>query len=372
MSDKSSPTTQGPATQDPTHTEQRVSVLVGDRLCVSCGFNLHGQHVVRESKYNMLMVRCPECGAVASLQEFPLLGKWTTRWAAALAVIWLLLLLGLTLGTAGATFGLSSAVVRTSVTPVAREISRRHSEWYRGTQEAEAQAARESAEAAALASLEARTSAQQTILTMTQLQAAGTTLTAEQIEAMRSAAITLQQVTQPQPLAVQTQTFPDWYGDMWIEESWWKSQDKRELAASAGTSFNADSVRMLLVSTLVLLAFGVIFGVVLIHARSRRRALACLIVLAFTWVFWTAGGQSNSTTWSGGTTFLYVNDLAPEFAGTGPFALASAWCMAVLFAGMRIGRPLVRLLIRLLLPPRIRGPLAILWTTDGLPPPSIR
>lgn len=356
----------------PAGTEQRVSVLVGDRLCVSCGFNLHGQHVVREPKYSMLMVRCPECGTVASLQEFPLLGKWMARWAALLAVIWLLLLLGLTLGTAGATYGLSRGVVSTTVGPVVREITRRHGEWYRSTQEAEAQRAREAAETAALASLEARTTAQQTILTMTQLQSAGTTLTPEQVEAMRSAALALQQISTPQQASSQAQNFQNWYGDMWIEKSWWESQDKRELAASAGTSLNAESVRMLLISSLVLLMLGIVWGVVLIHGRNARRAAACLVVLGFAWAFWAIGRQSNSTTWSGGSTFLYVNEIAEGFAGTVPYALASTWCAAMLFVGMCIGRRFARLLIRLLLPPRMRGPLAILWTTDGLPPPSIR
>lgn len=356
----------------PSSSEQRVSVLMGDRLCVSCGFNLHGQHVVREPKYSMLMVRCPECGTVASLQEFPLLGKWMARWAALLAVIWLVVLLGLTLGTAGATYGLSRGVVSTTVGPVVREITRRHGEWYRSTQEAEAQRAREEAETAALASLEARTSAQQTILTMTQLQSAGTTLTPAQVEAMRSAALALQQISMPQQAVAQAQNFQNWYGDSWIEKSWWEAQDKGVLAADAGNSLNADSVRMLLVSTLVLLMFGIIWGVVLIHGRNARRAVACVVVLGFAWAFWGIGRQSNSTTWSGGTTFLYVNEIAEGFAGTVPYALASGWCAAMLFVGMCIGRPCARLFIRLLLPPRMRGPLSVLWTTDGLPPPSIR
>lgn len=353
-------------------SEQRVSILVGDRLCVSCGFNLHGQHIVREPRYSMLMVRCPECGTVASLQEFPLLGKWMTRWAALLAVIWLLLLLGLTLGTAGATYGLSRGVVSTTVGPVAREITRSHGEWYRTTLEAEAQREQQAAETAAIASLEARTAAQQTILTMTQLQAAGTTLTPEQVEAMRSAAVTLQQISTTQQTNPQAQNIQNWYGDTWIEKSWWESQDKQKLAASAGTSLSAETVRMILIASLVLLTLGILWSVVLIHGRIARRAAACLVVVGFAWAFWAIGRQSSSTIWNGGTTYLYVNDLAESFAGTVPYSLASTWCAAMLFVGMCIGRRCARLLIRLLLPPRLRGPLAILWTTDGLPPPSIR
>ena len=67
-------------------TERRtVSILVGDRLCTKCGYNLTGQPVLREPHYEMLIVRCPECGAVAALQEYPVLGRWAGRWAALLA-----------------------------------------------------------------------------------------------------------------------------------------------------------------------------------------------------------------------------------------------------------------------------------------------
>ena len=49
----------------------RVSTLLGSRVCTKCGFDLCGQPVMREAKYGMLMVRCPECGMVAALLEYP-------------------------------------------------------------------------------------------------------------------------------------------------------------------------------------------------------------------------------------------------------------------------------------------------------------
>ncbi len=45
--------------------DERVSTLVGDRLCIRCGFNLCGQPVLRERHYRMLIARCPECSTVA-------------------------------------------------------------------------------------------------------------------------------------------------------------------------------------------------------------------------------------------------------------------------------------------------------------------
>lgn len=69
--------------------EQRIDVLTGDRCCVKCGFNLFGQSIVREKHYGLLMVRCPECGQAAALQEYPSLSGWLNRARFALAAAWL-------------------------------------------------------------------------------------------------------------------------------------------------------------------------------------------------------------------------------------------------------------------------------------------
>lgn len=58
---------------------QRLGELVGDRLCAKCCFNLSGQTIIREPHYQLLIVRCPECGTPAALQEYPLLGRWANR-----------------------------------------------------------------------------------------------------------------------------------------------------------------------------------------------------------------------------------------------------------------------------------------------------
>lgn len=43
----------------------------------------------------------------------------------------------------------------------------------------------------------------------------------------------------------------------------------------------------------------------------------------------------------------------------------------LLFLGVRFGRPIVRLVVSILLPPRLRSGLAFLWTVDGLKPPRV-
>jgi hypothetical protein len=52
--------------------------------------------------------------------------------------------------------------------------------------------------------------------------------------------------------------------------------------------------------------------------------------------------------------------------------LTLGWCAIALAAGLLLGRSVTRLLIRALLAPRFRGPLAVVWTADGLDPPCTR
>jgi len=105
-------------------------VIQGDRVCIQCGFNLHGQRIVRESRYNLLIARCPECGQAAALQEYPLLGRWSNRWAAALAGLWLVLFLVLSIGTGFTIFGLSVGTTEINAEVLEHVIASAHNEWY--------------------------------------------------------------------------------------------------------------------------------------------------------------------------------------------------------------------------------------------------
>ena len=73
--------------------ETRIGVLVGDRLCARCCFNLTGQTIVREPIYGMLVARCPECGTLAAIQEYPLLGRWANRITYVVGAAWVFSLL---------------------------------------------------------------------------------------------------------------------------------------------------------------------------------------------------------------------------------------------------------------------------------------
>jgi hypothetical protein len=109
--------------------EQRVSNLVGDRLCITCGYNLIGQPVLREPHYQMLIVRCPECATVASLQEYPLLGRWANRWAVALASLWLLTLIVLWIGSGAAIFGIGVGAAEVASEKYREYLSDEFQQW---------------------------------------------------------------------------------------------------------------------------------------------------------------------------------------------------------------------------------------------------
>jgi len=104
-------------------TEERVSTLLADRPCSKCLFNLVGQSIVRERRYGLLIVRCPECGTVASLQEYPLLGRWANRWAALSAAAWLLAAVAVTIGLAGVILGFTVGTMETTSMPLQRVIA---------------------------------------------------------------------------------------------------------------------------------------------------------------------------------------------------------------------------------------------------------
>lgn len=110
--------------------DQVIGVIQGDRVCIACGFNLCGQRIVRESKYNLLIARCPECGQAAALQEYPLLGRWSNRWAATLAGLWLFLFFAVSIGAGMAIFGLTVGTTEINKERVSSVIADAHHKWW--------------------------------------------------------------------------------------------------------------------------------------------------------------------------------------------------------------------------------------------------
>lgn len=291
-----------PVTADLRHaaSEQRVSNLVGDRLCATCGYNLTGQAVLREPHYNMLIVRCPECAAVASVQEYPLLGRWANRWAALGAGVWMLIVVGLWIGTGAAIFGFSIGTTETAAWKYSQFISNKYEVW--------------------------------------RTQSSG----------------------QTQGQVTIVRNVNDW-------QTWWKQQDRDALFAEAGGWLGAvhwPSLLLWMPYAAVAFTLGCVWAAILIGRNWRGRMVAMLLIMTVALFFSSISylewqNDLYGWSWNSGR-----QELGPTFLG-----MSLVFGAIVLSAGLLVGRSIIRGLIRLLLPPRMRNSLAMLWTADGLKPP---
>lgn len=308
--------------------EERVSQLAGDRLCTRCSYNLTGQPVLREPHYDMLIVRCPECAAVASVQEYPLLGKWAARWGLLLAAAWFVVLVGMLFATAGVVTGVAFVSSESAARPFAQHI-------------AEVQKAY-----------------------MLEQQAAQPTTTPQQ---QQTAAIQIGGA--PRSVIIDRAPGP-WTP---LDSDWADTQDfGAMLAGLGGWTALADVSGIRRVWTPLALGLfigGCVWAIALAQVRRRWLLLAAALPIALAGVFAliTLAGDSAPIGW-GWSPVLHAarRELAPPIV-----MLTIAFSYLPLAAGMLAGRPIVRGLIRALLPPRLRGALAILWLVDGKePPPS--
>ena len=289
-------------------------IVTGDRFCTRCGYNLIGQQVVREEHYSLLVVRCPECATVASVQEYPLLGGWAVRWGVLLAVLWLMALVAWWPASSGIIFGMSLAITD--------EATQGYYHHLRQLQ----------------ADSEAQTTGQTPSNTIRTITTPGGT-----IRIGRSSGN---------------------FG------KWWEQQDHAALLADAGGWRGAISGHafLILVPT-VPLVFGVgwLWSVCLIQLKRRWLVVcgAAVMLLALVFVVPVV------VEWHmlAGTWARYA---ANQQLGTPILAICMALCIIPLGLGLWLGRPLTRLGVRALLPPRLRSSLALLWTAEGLAPPATR
>ena len=246
------------ATSQP--AEQRISTLVGDRLCIKCGYNLTGQPVLREPHYEMLIVRCPECGTVASTQEYPLLGGWAGRWAALAAALWFLLTLVLTLASAGILVGMASSVATSASLPYARWLSEQQLTWFK-SQDPDSLAQNV-----------------QWILT----QAANPTLS--------------------------------------IDQNWWAAQDPAQLLEEAGgwaTAADFSAIGHWAWIVLAAVPMGCFWAVALLHFRKRSLFIFGLVVVGVAGTFALIGHYQSAAPW-GWTTALTLaqRQIGPPITAT--------------------------------------------------------
>jgi hypothetical protein len=291
--------------------EQRVSTLVGDRLCIGCGYNLAGQAVLREPIYSMLIVRCPECGIVASIQEYPLLGRWAARWAFLLAAAWFLTLLLFLVGTSAVVYGVAQSAVESASTKYAIWLAEQQLEWIKQQQQSN---------------------------------------------------------LNPNIGWMQSQP-PSAY--MMADGTWWAAQNPDALFSKAGgwramidPSFGWTWANF----SPLLFAIGCFWSVALLRLRKASLVAFALLPIALAAVSNLIFGYwPNTIMRMYGWTYMITH--ASAQIGTPIVVLTLAYCFVMMSFGLLMGRMIVRGMVRLLLPPRLRGALAGLWIADGRQPP---
>lgn len=308
-----STTSQGPAA-----SEVRTGAILTDRPCARCGFNLYGQAIVREPVYQMLVARCPECGTVAALQEYPALGRWAGRWAAVLAAGWLLLLIAAVMGVGAAARGYATEVQMSAVAPLAQRIAQAHQEYQAQT-----------------------------------VAAAGSNVNATQ-------SWLVSQIVSPMTT---------------IDTAWWATQDHeaiRSRAAQSGSAIDLWALWDWRGLPFVFGPIGLAAGIALVAVPRRRLwwVAPALMLGASVFLLLVAASERTRGMWVG--QYVSATNLAAELDGRWVQWTTIALAALPLGLGAWLGRPAARTVIRWLLPPTMRAALAVLWTCDGLPPPSAR
>lgn len=289
--DASSAPAPAPAPEEPVHR-----LLTGDRLCIGCGYSLVHQPILREPAYGLLIVRCPECGSVAPVQEYPLLGRWAARLAAIGAAAWLVVLLSILA---------ASTLTITASGFMAWETGRR----------------------------EVTRTLESVVMDETGMDISG--------------------------------GYPPPEFAAWCDAEGMPAVARRVLAASGDAwSVPGLAVNALGFAPLPLLG-GLALAVLLLH---RRPATAAALGVSLTMgiaglILWfnVRGEAASGITRSTDAAFLALG---------WRIVLGGMLLNAAVFAGACFfGRSITRWLIRLAVPPRMRGSLAFLWLADDLPPP---
>jgi hypothetical protein len=292
-----------------------VSHVAGDRLCAGCGFHLVGQPIVREPRYKLLIVRCPECGTAAALGEYPALGRWAGRWAALLAAVWLVGLLGA---------GLLSVTVL--AVPMLAMV-----------------------EQTGIEAAEALADAQRSW--------------AESLPAAERAAM---------PNADELSQAYAWVG---IRPEFLAARSPADVLRERGRLWPMITAEMragLFFWGLALVGVSVFWAVALPH---RRRWQSVLIVLGL-WgagfaLFWANGAGAMMYGHMGGN-LPTAHEVAMGFVRPRSLLMIGGGGIVLSVVACVFGRPLARGIVRLALPPRLRGPFVFLWRADGkaLPRPG--
>ena len=306
------------STEKPAMERAADSVVLGDRLCIKCSYNLRGQPVMRESEYGLYLVRCPECGTPAAIQEYPLLGRWPGR----LRVLALVAYLGALL----VLFGITSVMI----SGMSGIVASKHRDAY--------------SQLISEAWIDYE---------FNQHEAGVDLLTPMGI--------------QNTPRQANGRLVPGQWNA--VGRPWWDNASKRLPFAT----FRSRILLILrtdpaLLATFSALYFGIgaIWPVALIATRRRWLVLAVLLpgLVVYELMLIFGGSSPFYRGWEYAMTLAYGELFPPS--------LLVVMVLWVVFGtlGVVFGRSLARVFVRVMIPPTLRGSLAELWFTDGKPLPT--
>ena len=150
-------------------------------------------------------------------------------------------------------------------------------------------------------------------------------------------------------------------------EQWWGSQSMRSFIEAQGGWWGVlddDAVALALVGLLFAAALGGFLSLALVHMRTRRRLLVCaapFIVGHILGIMLVFGIISSSR-------FMPDALVVRHLVIPATLGLGAVYGLTMLIM-VWLGRAIARRLIVILIPPRLRGPIAFLWTCDHLTPP---
>lgn len=307
----------GPQIPGAPPADERVGTVLADRVCTKCYFNLVSQPVIRERHYGLLVIRCPECGTLASVQEYPHLSRWSRRVIAIFVMAWFAFLLLSLMASGFVMQSASESLVTLASEPGAQKLAEAHLEFQKRKAE----------------------------------------------------------LQYPQPAQQPNNWYVNQQASVWsyIDPLFIEMYDAGAFFEQAG-GWSAIWGRRLYVQwalgALASAIIGMCWSVVLPHAKRWKRLLVVGPILGAAWVMGLL--DSPSTAWMPAGGWQYANYLVQSQISTTVEVLATATFAVPLVLGVYLGRGVARLGARMLLPPKFREPVHFLWLADGYKPPRPR
>lgn len=298
-----------------------VDYLQCDRFCLSCGANLIGTPILRETHYDMLIARCISCGQVAHIQETKTLTRAAQRWTGIGIALWMLLMAALWLGGSAAMFGLTQGLIFDARRPLGAHIQKLYEDYQ-----------------------------------------------PEAVGGIYETGVNVIQATPTAPLKVVINYEDEELIDRF--SFWWAQQDPQALLADAGgLSGMLDWAQLWpwLVMGMFPFAFGAAWSLLMLNIRRTH----LIMTLPFTVLVYIAMCLAMVFVWN---VIPPRSPFAASMTVIGPALtyMGMSYFIAILYAGMLSGRSIARGVMRLTLSPRAISRMSLLWRTDGHEPPRIR